>query len=94
MILQNAEIKLKKKILIEQINNITIQLVNKSEISLNNYSLSYNGEIINVDTSKIDFEQIGTYKITVYDVQREPKSINFNSKIKSSEVSKPFKIIE
>ncbi len=78
MILYNAEIKLKSNILIKQINKITIILINDNEILIDNYSLSYNGKIIFVDTSKINFEEIGTYILTVYDIQKEPKKIYFN----------------
>ena len=78
MILYNAEIKLKNNILIEQINKITITLINNTEILIDNYSLSYNGKIIFVDTSKINFEEIGTYILTLYDIQKEPKKIYFN----------------
>ena len=76
MKLENIEIKLEKKIIIEQINKIILKFKNETEIEMTNYSLIYNGEIIIVDTSNINFDEIGTYIFTVYDIQNN--YVNFN----------------
>ncbi len=77
MKLENIEIKLEKEIIIEQINNIILKLQNGSEIEMSNYSLIYNGEILIVDTSDINFDKIGTYNFTVNDIQKNQNSVNF-----------------
>ena len=77
MKLENIEIKLEKEIIIEQINNITLTFQNETEIEMSNYSLTYNGEIIIVDTSDINFEEIGSYIFTVNGIEKNPNSVNF-----------------